>query len=289
MAKTEPKKEEQVQKVKKCFIVTPIGADNSDTRRHADGIIDAVIEPVCKALGLEVVVAHRIDTPGSITTQVIEHVLNDELVIANLSELNPNVMYELGLRHCARKPVISLAVDGTRLPFDISDERTIFYKNDMAGVVVLKDRLQTLAVEALNDEEPDNPVYRAITHNVMKEIAANENVDGQLGKYLLGKMDKLESMISNSQMVNERSRGKKKSSHVKRGVMFEIRATNKTVTQETKDELSSVLGIEVKATGSGFMINEPDLITTEQAYELIQEHPYTDNVEILFYIEPTNY
>ncbi|MEZ9532652.1 hypothetical protein CSB62_08250 [Vibrio splendidus] len=284
MAKAEPKKEEQVQKVKKCFIVTPIGADNSDTRRHADGIIDAVIEPVCKALGLEVVVAHRIDTPGSITTQVIEHVLNDELVIANLSELNPNVMYELGLRHCARKPVISLAVDGTRLPFDISDERTIFYKNDMAGVVVLKDRLQTLAVEALSDEEPDNPVYRAITHNVMKEIAANENVDGQLGKYLLGKMDKLESMISNSYMANEVSNRKKRHPDTKKGVKFDIIGEDDNEIQQIKVEMSSVLDTEIESLGSSFFMKEPKFATADTAYELIQTHPSIENATIISYI-----
>ena len=70
---------------KKCFIVTPIGKDGTEVRRAADGLIDSVIEPVCKSLNMEMFVAHRIDTPGSITGQVIEHLLNDDLVIANLT------------------------------------------------------------------------------------------------------------------------------------------------------------------------------------------------------------
>ncbi|HCH4195014.1 TPA: hypothetical protein NKW06_001267 [Vibrio parahaemolyticus] len=176
---------------KKCFIVTPIGADNSNTRRAADGLIDAVIEPVCNNLGLQVFVAHRIETTGSITSQVIEHILDDDLVIVNLTELNPNVMYELGVRHAARLPVISLAQKGTSLPFDISDERTIFFENDMAGAHILKPQLEKMIGLALNDSEPDNPIYRVKTNKIMKELHPQNDVES----YLMDRLDKFESML----------------------------------------------------------------------------------------------
>lgn len=124
--------------MKKCFVVTPIGNDNSSIRRHANGIIDSVIHPVLQSKGYEVSAAHQISSAGSITKQVIEKILEDDLVVANLTELNANVMYELAIRHCVGKPVISIAEQGTVLPFDVADERTIFYANDMAGVEELK-------------------------------------------------------------------------------------------------------------------------------------------------------
>jgi hypothetical protein len=52
---------------KKCFIITPIGPDDSIIRRQADGVIDAVIEPVLESLGFNVTVAHRMNEGGSIT------------------------------------------------------------------------------------------------------------------------------------------------------------------------------------------------------------------------------
>src|SRR5258708_5104335 len=114
---------------KTCFIITPINDKNSQVRRATNGLIDSVIDPVLSKLGISSTVSHRMPNAGSITDQVIEHVLNDDLVIANLTELNPNVMYELAVRHACTKSVIILIEVGTRLPFDVSGQRAIQFVN----------------------------------------------------------------------------------------------------------------------------------------------------------------
>ena len=129
-----------------CFIITPIGDDTDPIRRHIEGVIDAAITP---ALGEEydIVVAHKIGEPGSITKQVIDKVYHSKLVIANLTNRNPNVMYELALRHAIGKPVIMIAERGTPLPSDIIMQRTIFYYNDAKGVLELRNELKKAACE----------------------------------------------------------------------------------------------------------------------------------------------
>lgn len=184
-------------KPKKCFIVTPIGGDNTPTRRAADGLIRAVIEPVLESLEFETYVAHRISETGSITRQVIEHVLYDDLVIANLSELNPNVMYELAVRHCTKLPVVVLAEQGTILPFDIAAERTIFYTNDMHGAEDLKPQLINAIKNSLNQDNSDNPVYRVATSKVLREQIEQDSTQG----YLLHKLDNLETSINSIVMA----------------------------------------------------------------------------------------
>lgn len=179
------------EKPKTCFVITPIGDDASPTRRAIDGLVDAVIEPTLRELGFDVEVAHRITKTGSISNQVIQLLLSADLVVANLTDLNPNVMYELAVRHAARKPVVILADRATRLPFDVADERTIFFDNDMAGVPELAAKLRGMAVAAVADELPDNPIYRGAKALVMRDVAATD-----ADRFILDRLDRLESLLS---------------------------------------------------------------------------------------------
>lgn len=187
-----PKKTEtQPYEGKKCFVISPIGDDGSETRRAIDGLLEAVLSPVLLKLGFQVIAPHNIDKPGSITKQIIEHLLEDDLVIANLTLLNPNVLYELAVRHAKRLPVVSLAEKGTKLPFDIADERTIYFVNDYAGAEALKVQLEVTVTSAMADEVPDNPIYRAAKASVMQEVERTNIED-----YILERLEKIERLLT---------------------------------------------------------------------------------------------
>lgn len=178
-------------KKKNCFIVTPIGGADSSVRRATDGLISSVLKPVLSDLGYEVHVAHEISLTGSITRQVVQHLLDDDLVVANLTTLNPNVMYELAVRHCVGKPVITIAENGTGLPFDIAEERTIFYTNDMRGVVELVASIRQVVLA--NEAKPlvDNPVLRVREHKVLVETLDQ----GDANEILADRLDNIEELL----------------------------------------------------------------------------------------------
>jgi hypothetical protein len=177
---------DNLPEVRRCFIVTPIGEEGSTTRRQANGLIDDILTPVLNKRGFHLSVAHRLNELGSITHQIIRHVLEDRLVIADLTGLNPNVMYELAVRHAAALPAIVIAEEGTKLPFDIITERTVFYTNDIPGSAELTRRLGEIVDSTEESGVPDNPVYRVAKASVMKSIAADDTQ-----QYILERLDQI--------------------------------------------------------------------------------------------------
>ncbi|TKB99700.1 hypothetical protein [Pedobacter cryotolerans] len=191
---------ENLPKLKECFIITPIGELNSEIYKKANGLINAVITPVLKEFGYEAIAAHQISLSGSINNQLIKKILESDLVIANLTGLNPNVMYELAIRHSARLPVVIMAEEAItpRLPFDITDQRTIFYEDTLAGSEAAKPILYSFVENALADEKPDNPVYAAATQqNIFKDLD-----EGNPLSIILDRIESLSGRIGNVSKSN---------------------------------------------------------------------------------------
>ena len=177
---------------KTALVIAPIGAPQSAIRRSVDGLVQAVLKPVLTQLGFVATIAHELDEPGSITHQIIRHLLKDDLVLANLTALNPNVMYELAVRHATRKPVIIIAEAGTVLPFDIADERAIFFVNDLAGVEEFKVALERAVHAALEDRHAYNPIYRVIAANVISEVDISRDVQ----RFVLERLEQIQDRLA---------------------------------------------------------------------------------------------
>lgn len=147
-----------------CFYISPIGDEGSEHRQHADLFLGSIVEPALEEFGLTVVRADKIGKPGMITSQIIEHVLKAKLVIADLSYHNPNVFYELCLRHVCRMPTVQIIRKADKIPFDLDQFRTI--QLDTTDIFTMVPNLQTYKAEiatqvrmALKDpDSTDNPI-----------------------------------------------------------------------------------------------------------------------------------
>ena len=112
---------------KSCFIISPIGEPNSLEREHNDSVRDFVIKEAVRELGYKAVRADEIAEPGSITSQIMQRIFDDDLVVGDLTDHNPNVLYELSVRHVVGKPFVQIITEGQEIPFDVQGMRLIFY------------------------------------------------------------------------------------------------------------------------------------------------------------------
>ena len=145
--------------MKNCFIVCPIGNEDTETRKRSDSLYKHVILPVCKETGFEAIRIDKENTTGSITEEIFKHLNEDDLVIADLTENNPNAFYEMGYRSALNKPSIHLMTKDSTIPFDVSAIRSFSYDlSDLDSVEEVKGRLiQTISSmnfdQALSEHE----------------------------------------------------------------------------------------------------------------------------------------
>ena len=175
---------------KTCFVIGPVGGPQSEPRRRFEGVVDHVIRPALRPLGFKVVDPHRNLDGGSITRRIVERLLTADLVVADLTGLNPNVMYELAVRHAKRLPVIQIMRAPLDLPFDLKDDLTFEYVDDIQGAADLRALIARAARQAMESTEPpDNPVFRAA-----RSVNVEVSVEGEPGDFKDAVLERLEEL-----------------------------------------------------------------------------------------------
>ncbi len=158
---------------KKCFIITPIGEEKSEIRKKAEQVIET-IRPVLKRKGYISKAAHEIAEPNIIIDDIVQHLLTDDLVVANLTGLNANVMYELSIRHLTGKPVICLIEKGTtKLPFDIQESRSFFYEHSIEGMKILANDIKNVLKVVDVGKLYKNMAFKILIDYIEKEKSKN--------------------------------------------------------------------------------------------------------------------
>jgi len=154
---------------KDCFIICPIGSEYSPERVHSDKLLNHVFKPVLDANQYNSLRADQLAKVGLITTQIINLIIDSDLVIADLTDQNPNVFYELALRHSINKPYIQVIAKGQKIPFDLSGIRTIEVDiKDLDDVARAKKEIENQILEIENGHIPDSPISIATTAKVLK-------------------------------------------------------------------------------------------------------------------------
>jgi nucleoside 2-deoxyribosyltransferase len=124
-----------------CFVMMPFGSRFDDVYRN-------LIAPAGQQQGLTVLRADEMSGAGVIIEQIRSAIQQSRLCIADLTGSNPNVLYELGFAQALGKPLIMVAEEASRLPFDLAHYRVILYGADLRGA---QPSLETAMAQAVSE------------------------------------------------------------------------------------------------------------------------------------------
>lgn len=147
-----------------CFVLMPFGrkAEAGGRLVDFDAVYAQVIAPAVLAAGMEVIRADQEQIGGTIHKPMFERLMLCDYAVADMTGANPNVYYELGIRHALRpRSTVLIFAEGTTLPFDLAMQRGQPYRMDAAGNLTdaagdagrITERLRT-AHEAAHDDSP---------------------------------------------------------------------------------------------------------------------------------------
>jgi tetratricopeptide (TPR) repeat protein len=149
-----------------CFVIMPFGRkpDAAGRQIDFDAVHDMIIAPAIAAAGFNGVRADKEMSAGMIHKAMFERLILSEYAIADLTILNANVYYELGVRHAARpQTTVLLSAEASRLPFDVGPLSAMPYSLDHAGKPDKADADRAALVEKLIyckvHDAPDSPLF----------------------------------------------------------------------------------------------------------------------------------
>ena len=124
----------------KCFVIMPISDQGDYPKGHFQKVYEQIFVPAIEEAGYD---AFRVDE-DNMCTQIVEKIFKAiqecPMALCDLSNRNPNVLYELGIRQAYDKPVVLVQDDKTERIFDISGINTISYNSSRLYEEVLDAR-----------------------------------------------------------------------------------------------------------------------------------------------------
>ena len=115
---------------KLCFVLMPF-------RKELKTVYTEAIKTACDKAGFKAVRADELIGPFNIHRDFIEYIFSSDAIIADLTDWNPNVFYELGVAHAIANKTIMIVQEGQKLPFDIHNYRCIAYDLSEPGLRAL--------------------------------------------------------------------------------------------------------------------------------------------------------
>lgn len=152
-----------------CFVLMPFGTKGDlNSTVEFDDVYEQLVKPAVEAAGMACLRADEEQLGGFIHTAMFERLMVCDYAVADLTQANANVYYELGIRHAVRPwSTVLISAKGFRLPFDLAPDRVLRYGLDDAGrpdrPVADRGGLTGRLRIAKARQQPDSPLFEHFT------------------------------------------------------------------------------------------------------------------------------
>jgi hypothetical protein len=150
----------------RAFVIRPFGQkkDSKGNLFDFEDIHNKLIAPAFEATGLSGSTTGEIIDSGNIREDMFALILEADLVICDITLLNANVFYELGIRHALRKKstiLIKGVESADAPPFDVLTDRYLPYQ--ASDPATAKDKLiKTIEATLKSNRESDSPIFKLL-------------------------------------------------------------------------------------------------------------------------------
>ncbi len=132
---------QELEKILRAFILIPFD-------QEFDVIFNKLIKPALEEVGYEVKRADSFLNQQNILKDIVRGIAEADLIVVDLTTLNPNVFYELGISHTMQKPIVLLSQSIEDIPFDLRSYRVIVYSTHFNEALQLPQELKKIGEEA---------------------------------------------------------------------------------------------------------------------------------------------
>ena len=170
-----------------CFVIMPIGEYTTAYYNHFLEVYEDIFTPAIQRAGYIPMRADEEKACNVIQCDIIQKIIESDVVLCDLSNKNPNVLYELGIRQAFDKPVVLVQEENTDRIFDISIIRTIDYDKNLNQRKV-KENIETISkaiIETSKQTKGINSIIKFINvENKIRETTDRESTNVLLNAIL---------------------------------------------------------------------------------------------------------
>lgn len=201
---------------KKCFVIMPIADQDGYPEGHFTRVYKELIKPAIENAGFQAVRADDTLNTKIILLSILKSIVEYDMALCDLSSLNPNVMYELGVRQMAKMPVTLIKDERTRRIFDIQLMNDIPYDSSLRVDFVRAAQEQiTLAIKATFEDRNSKSKSLLELLNIQLQIEETTVVVSKSEKMILDQLEGISRRLSkfgdirfeNSSQINDSDYG----------------------------------------------------------------------------------